>query len=198
MKHLVVPQLDPRLRSIKPKRCRIVYKNRTEFRKEKGQSHSTLAQSIVNRHGISTVIIDAHTPKDTIAHEFGHVALGHESPYVKDKGESWNKSESLRQHVGKEIRAWMWAKKHWEEPYNIKTKLFAFNQWIGKVLYIGQTHYDVSGDKVVDTVVSELDKVGITVSKQTQTRWKKVVNDPDWLRDVAKDKREMLIDQRKA
>lgn len=196
MKHLIVPQLDPRLKAIKPKRCRIVYKNRAEFRKEKGQGHSSLAGSIVNKRGISTVYIDAHTPKDSVAHEFGHVALGHECPSIADSRKSWDKIETLREHVGKEIRAWMWVKKNWQERYNIETDLLTKNKWIGKVLYIGQTHYDVSGDEVVNAVVAELGKVGIHISKGMQSKWKKVVNSPEWQADVAKDKREMLKDQR--
>lgn len=196
MKHLVVPSLDPRLKAIKPKRCRIVYKNRAEFRKEQGQGHSSLAGSIINKHGISTVFIDTRTPKDSIAHEFGHVALGHESPSTKESRKPWDKIESLREHVGKEIRAWMWVKKNWQERYNIKTDLLVKTQWIGKVLYIGQMHYDVSGNEVVDAVVAELEKVGIHVSNRKQLRWKKVVNSPAWQQDVAKDKREMMLDQR--
>lgn len=93
-------KLDKRLLAIKPKYVRVRLESKRSLLKKHGFSVEGSHRKGKLWH---TITITPTTPKEAIAHEFAHAALGHRSSANRTAG----------QQVMRELRAGQWVREHW-------------------------------------------------------------------------------------
>jgi len=112
------------LKKIKPKRTRFIIKPAKDIWRIHGAHTGGFA---IHGKKYHTVIISPNRGKDAIAHEFGHIALGHRDV----------KRETIGVYARKELEAWQWADENWRKP---NKWLMRRQTWIGTV--VGQVMHE--------------------------------------------------------
>lgn len=151
--------LSPDLLAIKPKNCKVIIRRKKALRKK----HGTYVLGIhLNKGKHHTILIPPSAEKETIAHEFGHAALKHQSQAKR----------SAPDQIIRELGANRWAYEHWAKPNNVKTGIFKERKrWIEDVAAQTMYYEESDIDSTLQAVQNQMKRLKMEPLSNDEKTW---------------------------